>query len=160
MATLADGGDEASITVFIQRPRVLSAFLPVHFFSPAVVACHLSHLLMASATLYASHTSQWDAMGGHAVTRSVGNPSSVSDELLERCLARMAAWVRLAAATVRSEFHAFAACSRGPSTTRSTACLPLLSFNVDPQCLRSQLVDFWLTAFTHHDRGLENFSAW
>ena len=192
LAMLADAGDEAAMTVrffdskdhdIADAPHVLSAFLqrvnalfldrrgclsPVEFSDGQ---CH-------TYTSYALDMLRSEArvltlqQGRQAVTRSVGGPSSVSDELLERCLGRMAAWVRLAAATVRAEFpdwevlNAFAAFSLklkgGANNKFITDSLNRLSavFDVDPQCLRSQFVDFRLTACTHHERGMDNFSAW
>ena len=194
LAMLADAGDEAAMTIrffdskdhdIADAPHVLSAFLqriaalfldrrgclsPVSFGDGQ---CH-TYTSYALDMLRSEASVLTIQQGRKTVTRSIGGPSSVSDELLERCLGRMAAWVRLAAATVRAEFpdwevlNAFAVFSlklnvkAGANNKFINGSLNRLSavFDVDPKCLRSQFADFQLTARAHHERGVDNFYAW
>ena len=111
MAMLADAGDEAGGLV---------RFFDADEFDIAAAPAEISSFMQRSDALFLQRQALKCGYTQHMVThlrstvrlcrssngeiRSVGGTSSVTDEVLDRCFARMAAWVRLVAQTIQSEF--------------------------------------------------------
>jgi hypothetical protein len=112
--------------------------------------------------------------GRQTVRKNLGGPGAITPEILDSCIARLAAWVRLTSATVRAEFpdwdviSAFNAFSLkvDPDSPKANAfiakCLERLAktFNVDSRALMLQFTDFRKFALVKHKTGLNNFDSW
>ena len=111
MAMLADAGDEAGGLVrffdtdefdIAAAPAEISSFLQrsdALFLQRQALKCGYTQYMVSHlrSTVRLCRLSNGEI-------RSVGGTSSVTDEILDRCFARMAAWVRLVAQTIQSEF--------------------------------------------------------
>ena len=111
MAMLADAGDEAGGLV---------RFFDADEFDIAAAPAEISSFMQRSDALFLQRQALKCGYTQYMVThlrstvrlcrssngeiRSVGGTSSVTDGILDRCFARMAAWVRLAAQTIQTEF--------------------------------------------------------
>ena len=186
LAMLADAGDEAGMVV---------RFFDTQGYDLAAVPAMLNRFIEAITALFirrgcvkpvdcgqtSCHTFTsfaLDMLRGeplHLVTRSetrsIGGPTWQWHSTVDRCLARMMAWVRLAIKTVQAEFphfevlSAFAAFDLDQSGTSVFArdALHRLSavFGVSHDALIAQFNDFRRAAVTyrkHHD--LSNYDAW
>ena len=184
LAMLADAGDEASAVVrffdtrdhdISEAPVILSDFLSridVLFLRRGCLSSVGRHHTYTSYTLDTLQDPRPLRVqeGRRTIVRSFGGPSSVPLELIDRCLSRMAAWVRLSMETVRAEFPdwevitAFGALNlkinlRGNFITDSLTRLAQ-TFDVDPSALEVQFTDFHKTAAKKHQQGATNYDAW
>lgn len=102
------------------------------------------------------------------ILRSIGG-GGVHPEVVDRCMARMAAWVRLVMSTIAAEFpswevlNAFTAfnlrLSKSAFIDESLSRLSTV-FNLDVDALRQQFLDFRLFAQRRHSHGLGHLEAW
>ena len=184
LAMLADAGDEASAVVrffdtkehdISEAPIVLSEFLS------RIDMLFLQRGCLTSVGCRHTYTSYTLAMlqdprplrvqdGRRTIVRSLGGPSAVPPDLIDRCLSRMAGWVRLSMETVHAEFPdwevitAFGALSLklDPRSSFIPDSLQRLAqtFAVDHSALTVQFGDFRKTAALKHRQGLANYDAW
>ena len=191
IAMLADAGDQASAVVrffdadsfdVADTRHTLSRFLEeidTLFLQRACLslrrddgspACYTSYILDMLQTPIQITTYQ----AGRAVRRSIGGQSAVSEEVIDRCLAHMAGWVRLTAAAVQGEFPDWDVCSAfsvfdldmsmGQSKTKTFVKQSLTrlakTFDCHPGRLEAQYQDFRKSAVHHKTMGKNNFDAW
>lgn len=102
------------------------------------------------------------------IVRSIGG-GGVHPEVVDRCMSRMAAWVRLVMSTIAAEFpswevlNAFTAfnlrLSKSAFIGESLSRLSKV-FGLDADALRDQFDDFRLFAQRRHSQGLDHLEAW
>ena len=189
LAMLADAGDESSMVVrffdtkdhdIADTPQMLGSFID-----------RISHLFLGRACLsetivdgivchsYTSYTIDLLRTspillvcqeGKQTTTRTIGGPACIDDDMIDRCVARMAAWVRLATDTVHAEFPHWETLSAfGAFSLKLPPCSPFVRqsldrlaqvFALDSQDTRIQYLDYYKMAKRHHDKGMTNFDAW
>jgi hypothetical protein len=102
------------------------------------------------------------------ILRSIGG-GGVHPEVVDRCMSRMAAWVRLVMSTIAAEFpswevlNAFTAFNLRLSTSAFIdESLNRLAnvFGLDVDALRDEFLDFRLFAQRRHSQGLGHLEAW
>ena len=102
------------------------------------------------------------------ILRSIGG-GGIHPEVVDRCMARMAAWVRLAMNTIEAEFpswevlNAFTAFNLKLSPSafiHDSLCRLSTVFGLDTGRLQEEFADFRLFAQRRHSQGLSHLDAW
>ena len=103
------------------------------------------------------------------ILRSVGG-GGVHPEVIDRCMSRMAAWVRLVLSSIAAEFpswellNAFAAfnlkLTDKSNFVTDSLCRLSNVFGLDADHLRNEFIDFRLFAQRRHAQGLDNLDSW
>jgi len=102
------------------------------------------------------------------ILRSIGG-GGVHPEVVDRCMSRMAAWVRLVMSTIAAEFpswevlNAFTAFNLRLSKSAfidESLCRLANVFGLDVVALRDEFFDFRLFAHRRHSQGLGHLEAW
>ena len=186
-ALLADAGDEA---------MTLIRFFDQSYVDPAVANAQVRTFMLRVTELFIQrkvltvqgHTSyllKWlksaHMVPVHGQVRSVGGPNAASRATVDRCLARLQAWVVLAQEVLRAEYPEFEAVSAlsvfDLQTTRTVACgqpesLPpavrepltrlAQTFNLCLPNLLSEFCDYHFRAVHHFkkDGEKDNNAAW
>jgi len=170
LAMLADAGDECSglIRFFDSRfdvaetPHVISTFLhkvDCLFLRREVEKCQ-SYTAHTLKTLRGRQRLVIDRSGGFV---TVGGPGFVTDSVMDKCYARMATWVRLAAKSIAAEFpswellQAFGVFGLNPAPSASFVEESLArlaqTFGVNGVSLASEFADFQRTAKSAYDQS-------
>ena len=172
LALLADAGDEVSAVVrFYDRAGfdVASSPAEIQGFLGRIDALFVqSAVLRPESMSYTHHALKLLQrprllQSGRGQARSLGGPSAVTDQVIAVCMARMAAWVRLAKVSVDAEFPSWELFSAfgvfnlraSPSPVMKTQWLHRLATfsNVDAHRLSLQFNDHWLFARQELERG-------
>jgi hypothetical protein len=177
IAMLADAGDESAAIVrffdsetydVAESAVVISAYLKhidCLFLRGGCLTLDGTYTKFVIDLLNRPHTI---SLHHPAILRTIGG-GGVHAEVRDRCMSRMAAWVRLAMQTIEAEFpswevlNAFTAFNlklvKSPFMDDSLSRLSKV-FGLDAHQLQNEFADFRVFAHRRHSHGLDHLDAW